>query len=106
MLQRALELKLIARGDYDAALAQEILVKNRKPIHQESYAADVVSQQLEKLVGRERAAKEGFRIFTAIDGALQKKAEQALRDQLSVVEHREGYDHPTFESTTLSIARG
>ncbi len=97
VLQRALELKLIARGDYDAALAQEILVKNRKPIHQESYAADVVSQQLEKLVGRERAAKEGFRIFTAIDGALQKKAEQALRDQLSVVEHREGYDHPTFE---------
>ena len=37
---------------YEATMKEDLVVKNRRPIHQESYAADLVAQQVEKLVGR------------------------------------------------------
>jgi membrane peptidoglycan carboxypeptidase len=80
VLQRLLEIGQISRGEYDIALAQELIVKNRRPIHQESYAAGLVAQQVEKLVGYENAVSEGYRIYTTIDGEIQKKAESARPD--------------------------
>src|SRR5689334_21586469 len=55
VLQRALELKFITQEQYDATIAEDIVIKNRTPIHQEGYAADLVTQQVEKLVGRDAA---------------------------------------------------
>lgn len=96
VLQRAHELKLVSQEDFEATIKQELVVKNRRPIHQESYAADLVAQQVEKLVGRDAAVSDGYRIFTTIDAALQKKAEQSLREQLAAVERREGFEHQTL----------
>jgi membrane carboxypeptidase/penicillin-binding protein len=98
VLQRAFELKLISSEEYQETLAQDLYVKNRRPTHQESYPADMVAQQMERLVGRDSAMSDGYRIYTTIDPALQKKTEQALRDRLSEVEKHEGYQHPTFAS--------
>jgi membrane peptidoglycan carboxypeptidase len=98
VLMRALELKLISREEHDANLEKQLLVKNRRPTHQESYPADMVAQVLEKMVGRDSAMSDGYRIFTTIDPVLQKKAEQSLKDRLAQVEKREGYKHPTYSS--------
>jgi len=96
VLQRAFELELISKEEYERTLQQDLIVKNRRPIHQESYAADLVAQQVEKLVGRDAAVSDGYRIYTTIDAALQKTAETALREQLAAVERREGYEHQTY----------
>ena len=96
VLQRAKELKMISSAVYERTVRQDLIVKNRKPIHQESYAADLVAQQLEKLVGRDSSTSDGYRIYTTIDSALQKKAEQSLREQLSSVERRDGFEHQTY----------
>jgi penicillin-binding protein 1A len=96
VLQRALELKFIGQKEYDETIAQDLIVKNRRPIHQESYAADLVAQQVEKLVGRDAAMSDGYRIYTTIDSPLQKNAEKSVREELIKAERRPGYEHHTF----------
>lgn len=96
VLQRMLALKLIDKAEFDRTYAQDLIVKNRKPMHQGSYAADLVEQQVKKLVGEENTVRGGYRIYTTIDAALQKKAETTLREQLAHSELHEGYDHPTY----------
>ncbi len=96
VLQRAREIGLIDDAQYQATLKEDLVIKNRRPIHQESYAADLVAQQVEKLVGRDSAVSDGYRIFTTIDLDLQKKAEAAMRDQLTTIERHEGFDRQTY----------
>ncbi len=96
VLERMLELKLISQAEFDTTLAQDLVVKNRRPTHQESYAAQLVAQQVERLVGYDKAVSEGYRIFTTIDGDLQKKADAALKEQLATVERRADFKHQKF----------
>jgi penicillin-binding protein 1A len=96
VLGRMLELQQITKEEYTTTLAQDLIVKNRRPIHQESYAMDLVAQQVIAQYGRDAAISDGYRIYTTLDGELQKKAEKALREQLDVVERHEGFEHQTF----------
>ena len=96
VLQRAHETGMIDQQTYDETLKQDLIVKNRRPTHQESYAADLVAQQVEKLVGHDAAVSDGYRIYTTIDLELQKKAELAMRDRLATVERHEGFEHPLY----------
>ncbi|MDB6154283.1 MAG: glycosyl transferase family 51 [Chthoniobacteraceae bacterium] len=96
VLQRAREIELISAEEYEATVQQDLVIKNRKPTHQDSYAADLVAQQVEKLVGHDSATSDGYRIYTTIDSTLQKKTEQAVRDQLVSVERHQGYEHQTY----------
>jgi membrane carboxypeptidase/penicillin-binding protein len=96
VLGRMLELQQITREEYDTTLAQDLVVKNRRPFHQESYAMDLVAQQVIAQYGRDAAISDGYRIYTTLDGELQKKAEKAMREQLDVVERHEGFEHQTY----------
>jgi len=96
VLNRALETKHITRPEYDVAFAEEPVIKNRKTVHQESHAADMIYQQVTKLLGKEAALEDGYRIYTTIDSGLQKKAEREIDSQLASIERREGYEHPTY----------
>ena len=96
VLLRARETEMISKETYEATIREDLVVKNRKPIHQESYAAELVAQQVQKLVGRDSAVADGFRIYTTIDAALQKEAVQALRAKLAEAERHEGFEHPLF----------
>jgi len=95
VLQRAMEIGLITAEEREKTLQEDIVVKNRRPIHQESYAADMVAQQVAKLVGRDNAVSDGYRIYTTIDPDLQKAAEKALREQLEEAERHEGFKGQT-----------
>ena len=96
VLNRMLESKLISREDYDVAYNDEPLLKNKRSVHQENFAADMIHQQVLKLVGKDRALGDGLKIHTTIDWALQKKSEELLRGQLLSIERREGYEHGTY----------
>ncbi len=96
VLERMLELNLISQEEYDKTLNESLIVKNRRPIHQESYAAELVAQQVEKLVGYDSAVSEGYQIYTTIDAEVQKSAETALREQLAAAERHEGFEHQKY----------
>jgi 1A family penicillin-binding protein len=96
VLGRMVELGQITRDECDATLAKDLIVKNRARVSQESYALDLVAQQVIAQFGRDSAISDGYRIYTTIDGELQKHAEKAMRDQLAAIERREGYEHQTF----------
>jgi penicillin-binding protein 1A len=96
VLGRMLEMQQISKEEYDATVGQDLVVKNRISIHQDSYAMDLVAQQVIGQFGRDSAISDGYRIFTTIDGDLQRKAETALREQLDVAERHEGFDHETY----------
>ncbi len=96
VLQRAWETGMIDEKTYAKTVQEDLIVKNRRPIHQESYAADLVAQQVEKLVGHDSAVSDGYRIYTTIDMDLQKKSEAAMLERLAAVEQHEGFEHPTY----------
>ncbi len=96
VLKRMLELGNITREVHDQTVEQDLFIKNRQQIHQESYALSVVARQVIEQFGRDSAVSDGFRIYTTLDGELQKKAEQALRTQLAAVERREGFEGPSY----------
>ncbi len=96
VLNNLFQQKKLSREDYDKAFAEEPVLKNKRPIHQDNYAADMVYQQVLKKVGKDRALGDGLRVHTTIDQSLQRKAEEELRTQLSALEHRDGYGHQTF----------
>lgn len=103
VLGKMLELQQISKEEYDSTLAQDLVVKNRRSIHQESYAMDLVAQQVIAQYGRDAAISDGYRIYTTIDGDLQRKAEKALREELDVVERHEGFDHQLYGKYDLDF---
>ena len=96
VLNRLLESKLVTREEYDAAYADEPQIKNKRAIQQDNFAADMIYQQVLKIVGKDRALGDGLKIHTTVDWAMQKKAEELLRGQLLSIERHEGYEHPTY----------
>jgi 1A family penicillin-binding protein len=96
VLGRMLELGKITPERYNEALAENLAVKNRRQLHTDSYAVDLVRQQVNDLVGLESAYSDGYRIYTTIDLDLQKKAEESLQRQLRQVESRPGYEHQRY----------
>ncbi len=97
VLGRMLELKLVNPEEYRDCIAENPVIKNRKPTHADSYAMDAIHQQVVAQVGLENAINDGYRIYTTIDSDLQKKAEETLNRRLATIESRKDYDHQTYE---------
>ncbi|MEA3209945.1 MAG: penicillin-binding protein [Chthoniobacter sp.] len=96
VLGRMAELGQISKEQYEQTVASDLIVKNRARVHQESYAIDLVAQQVIAQFGRDSAISDGYRIYTTIDGELQRKAEKALAEQLDLVERHQGFEHQTY----------
>ncbi len=96
VLGRMADLGQITRAQADETLAEDLRVKNRARVAQESYALDLVAQQVIAQFGRDSAISDGYRIYTTIDGELQRKAEKALAEQLDLAERHEGFEHQTY----------
>ncbi|MBL9180586.1 MAG: transglycosylase domain-containing protein [Verrucomicrobiaceae bacterium] len=61
------------------------------------YIKDAIRQELEIIVGEERAAVGGFKVFTLVDPELQVAAEKSVRQRLTEIEQSPGYDHQTYD---------
>ena len=80
-----------------ATLMQKPLVTMARPADPTlTYVFEDVRQEVVKLVGAERAAIGGFQIYTTIDPALQKLAEESTRKRLAEVEAVPDYQHQTY----------
>jgi 1A family penicillin-binding protein len=96
VLGRMLELKMITSEQYELNVAENLAVKNRSAIHADSYALDMIRQQVIARVGLDGATSDGYRIYTTIDSELQKKAESSLEHELGEVEKHKGFQHQTY----------
>ncbi len=88
VLNRMRDLGFLSEADYQVALEEDPVIKNKKSVLQESYFAAMVSAQMAELVGLENALSGGYRIYTTIDLNLQRSAEAALQKELENVERR------------------
>jgi penicillin-binding protein 1A len=96
VLGRMLDQKMITQDLYQQEIASDLAVKNRKPVHTDSYAVDMISQQVDDIVGKDRAIADGYQVYTTIDPELQKTADESLRQHLDEAEHHPGYSHQTW----------
>jgi penicillin-binding protein 1A len=96
VLSRMLDQKMIDQATYNNEIASNLAVKNRRPVHTDSYAVDMIRTQVDEIVGKDRAIADGYRIYSTIDPDLQKRAEQSLRDHLAAAERHPGYAHQTL----------
>ncbi len=78
-----------------AAKGARLNISKRRPLQaQENYAMDAVVRDLNALLTDDQRAQGGMKIYTTIDPALQRVAEQSVETQLKKVEARAGYNHP------------
>jgi 1A family penicillin-binding protein len=104
-LSRMRDLGLIDSGKAVNTQAQDLVVGNRQNAQGQNYAVDYIRQQVINTVGWDRALNEGFRIYTTIDGDLQKIAEESLRKSLDKAEQVSGYDHQTYAEYAASFKK-
>src|SRR5689334_11344717 len=95
-LTRMRELGFIDNAKCLEAQSRALTVGSRQNAQGQNYAVDYIRQQVINAVGWDRAMNEGFRIYTTIDGDLQKVAEESLRRTLDIAEQHPGYDHQTY----------
>ncbi len=62
-----------------------------------AFVYEEVRQTVIELLGYETVSKGGFEIHTTIDGDIQQIAEDALHEQLAMIEQHPDFDHPTLE---------
>lgn len=83
----------------DAALLKKrpIVTNTLTSISRSSHTFHHVRDEVTRLLGPEKAAEGGYRIFTTIDMHLQMKGERTVREHLLEIEGREGYKHQTYD---------
>ena len=95
VLRRMLEEDFIDRTEHDAAVASPlVLAEKRAGRELGAYYSEAVRRQLEERFGADRLYTEGFEVRTTLDPAMQRAAEEALRDGLLRLDHRRGWRGP------------
>ena len=61
-----------------------------------SYVYEIIRQQVIDQLGFDRAGGGGFKIYTTIDGSVQRSARESLRTNLTKAESHPDFDHPTY----------
>jgi penicillin-binding protein 1A len=94
VLRRMLDLGLITSLQYDEASASPLIAMPRtKTWPEENWAMDAILRELELVLENGQMDGGGLKIYTTIDGTLQKAAEKSVGDRLTQVESLQGYPH-------------
>ena len=103
VLGRMEELGMITEAQKTAAKkVKPQVAKRSEPYPQENYAMDAVNRDLDILLREEQLDEGGLRIYTTIDPALQKTAQEAVNAHLTTIEKRSGFAHPTKAQFTAA----
>ncbi|MEZ5302866.1 MAG: transglycosylase domain-containing protein [Verrucomicrobiales bacterium] len=70
-----------------------------------SFAYEEVRQRVIDQLGFEEAASGGFKIYTTLDGPLQKSLEESLLKRLAETERHPGFEHQTYAQYCAALAR-
>lgn len=102
VLRRMLDKHFITQAEHDAANAEPIAT------HEHGLRVEVDAPYVAEMVRTELAAKygdslytAGYRIYTSIDGHLQRSADWALRAALLEYDHRHGWRGPAGHTDRL-----
>jgi len=107
VLGRMAELGYITPAQEAQALKEELVVaKVRPPSAEQSYAMDLVEQELSLILDDDQLAQGGLRVHTSIDPALQKAAQKAVDEHLTEIEARPGYGKMKRADYTTNPADG
>lgn len=99
VLGHMVEHHLVSREEAEAAVALPLKVKSRSFVSSDSYAIEAIRQQVVSLIGFDAAVGMGYKIYTTIDGDLQREAEENLSKQLEFVETQPAFEamhHQTY----------
>lgn len=109
VLDRMLAEGFIDRAEHDAAVQQPLVVVQQKQKEQlGEFFGEEVRRHLEETQGSVPLYDGGLQVRTTLDAAIQRAAEQAVRDNLTRLDHRKGWrgaiahlDAPNLEAQTL-----
>jgi len=106
VLERMEMLEMISPEQAAAAKAEPVTVSTtRPPSAEQSYAVELIEQNLGILIDEDQSANGGMRVYTSIDPELQRAAEASLDTELAKIEQRPNYTHvkrADFDRTTTS----
>ncbi|MBV8142312.1 MAG: transglycosylase domain-containing protein, partial [Verrucomicrobia bacterium] len=100
VLNRMVEEHKITQQVAESAKQQPLQVLPKSSVVSQSYAIDLIRQQVQGEIGLESITSQGYRIYTTLDPTLQKSAEESLRRELAKVEEQPGYHHQTYAEYT------
>ncbi len=84
----------IAAAERQSAQAEPLLLAAERPQPpQEDWAMELLWRELERVLPQDIIDGAGLKIYTALDGAMQRAAVAAVDEQLTAVEERAGYPH-------------
>jgi penicillin-binding protein 1A len=96
VLTRMVEEHKITQQQADDAKAQPLVVRPKSSVLSQSYAVDLIRQQVQGQIGLEALESQGYRIYTTLDPALQQSAEASLERELEKVEARSDYQRQKY----------
>jgi penicillin-binding protein 1A len=88
-----------ARQRLEAQEEPLLLAAERPAPPQEDWAMELLWRELERVLPQDVLDAAGLKIYTTLDGAMQRAAVTAVETQLLAVENRPGYPHPTKAAT-------
>lgn len=105
VLRRMEQLGLITQPQLEAALAStpNIAAKPRST-PQENWAMDTILRDLELVIDGEEFGNGGLKIYTTIDGDLQRKAEASVSRRVEQIEALPGFPHKPMKAYNVSSA--
>ena len=100
VLTRMVEEHKISQQVADDAKQQPLQVQPKSSVVSQSYAIDLIRQQVQGQIGLESIASQGYRIYTTLDPVLQRTAEESLQRELDKVEEQPDYQHQKYVDYT------
>jgi 1A family penicillin-binding protein len=100
VLTRMVEEHKISQQVADDAKGQPLQVQPKSSVVSQSYAIDLIRQQVQGEIGLESITSQGYRIYTTLDPILQRTAEESLQRQLNTVEEQPDYPHQKYADYT------
>lgn len=100
VLTRMVEEHKISPQVADDAKQQPLQVQPKSGVLSQSYAIDLIRQQVQGEIGLESVESQGYRIYTTLDPVLQRTAEESLRRELDKVEKKPDYQHQKYADYT------
>lgn len=104
VLKQMRDLGFLTAAQYEEAVNEPLVVRQRPDPVKQSYAMDYVRQQVIASLGYDKAMNGGFRIRTTLDTAMQQEAEKALQRKLNEIERRNGYANQTYDQFQAKFA--
>ena len=100
VLSQMESLGLISGPEAENARSESLRLTREKPAPpQEDWAMELLWKELEKVLPQDVLDGAGLKIYTTLDGRMQRAAVAAVEAQLQSVEARSGYPHPKRSET-------